>query len=1008
MNKNLLKKIVSSLLVIAVLALCLNAYSEPEFTITQPIDTPSNKSDNIKSSETSGPIHISSNQGWIDLKNAGKCTGEGTISEPYVIKDLEIDAGYSANCIFIENTDVYFIIKNCSLLYSAGGYNAGIKLDNVENGIMRSNNCSFGNGYGIYVWDSRYNVFYNNNASYNGRGGITLTADSLYNNISENIASDNKYSGITFGGESSYNIINGNIANNNYKHGFYFYSADYCNITNNVANYNGKVSGQWQGFYFYGDCDYNTISGNEANYNDWSGIQVHPGLSYCNSHHNNIFGNVVKYNYWDGIYIYGRGGGVSEIDVFKNVVIGNEIGIHIRSSRNVEVYENAIYSSRNWNGRDYQSNNIFWDKNDIGNYWDDYTGNDNNGDGIGDTPYSVDGDGDAKDYYPIWSNIPQISVIDPKSNDLFGVNSPDFNVEVVGAIVDEKWYTLGDNTTRHYFTSDGKIDQEGWNWCESGPISINFFANNSLGTVGSDVVTVRKYTITPKLIISSPTSNELFGIYPPTFNIEINESNLESMWYSLDGGLNNITFSGNETFDLTEWSKLKNGTHLITFFAKDLVNNLGSTSINIRVDTSEPMLKVIYPLAQKVFKNSPEFTIEINDTKFHKSWYTLNLNPTKHFFIQNETIDPLAWSILLDGPVTITFYANNTIGNINFTSISIFKDTSAPEITIITPYSNQIFNDTVPNFRVDLFDYCLNKTWYSINGSKNYDFAINQTFNPSGWSALVNGTFTIIFYANDTFGHESSALIIVKKDIEKPAIQINSPVTNKLYGNIAPEFDISINEGNLHSTWYRLVNLSDLTDYTLNTTFDYFVEFTVLQDIWNQMDNGSIILCFYANDTAGNIGFKQIVIRKDIIPPQIMIHDPNPDLTFKHAAPDFHISIIEGNLNMTWYTINGGATRYFLTESSGRINQTAWNKLKDGIIIITFWANDTMGNMKNKEITITKMVGSGDGGDDGDEEGLNMGIVVLVIIFASIGAGAAVIAVLMKKRIIDLSKRKRK
>jgi len=34
----------------------------------------------------------------------------------------------------------------------------------------------------------------------------------------------------------------------------------------------------------------------------------------------------------------------------------------------------------------------------MGNYWDDYKGSDANGDGIGDTPYSIDSD---KDYYPL-------------------------------------------------------------------------------------------------------------------------------------------------------------------------------------------------------------------------------------------------------------------------------------------------------------------------------------------------------------------------------------------------------------------------------------------------------------------------------------------------------------------------------------------------------------------------------------------------------------------------------
>ena len=42
---------------------------------------------NLKISATSGKIHIDGNSEWIAFKNDGKCTGNGTYSEPYVIED---------------------------------------------------------------------------------------------------------------------------------------------------------------------------------------------------------------------------------------------------------------------------------------------------------------------------------------------------------------------------------------------------------------------------------------------------------------------------------------------------------------------------------------------------------------------------------------------------------------------------------------------------------------------------------------------------------------------------------------------------------------------------------------------------------------------------------------------------------------------------------------------------------------------------------------------------------
>ena len=65
-------------------------------------------------------------------------------------------------------------------------------------------------------------------------------------------------------------------------------------------------------------------------------------------------------------------------------------GIYSNSNSN-HIYHNNFINNKYVNAYDEGSNT--WDNGypSGGNYWDDYTGNDGNGDGIGDTPYSIPG-----------------------------------------------------------------------------------------------------------------------------------------------------------------------------------------------------------------------------------------------------------------------------------------------------------------------------------------------------------------------------------------------------------------------------------------------------------------------------------------------------------------------------------------------------------------------------------------------------------------------------------------
>jgi parallel beta-helix repeat protein len=109
----------------------------------------------------------------------------------------------------------------------------------------------------------------------------------------------------------------------------------------------------------------NILAGNNASYNDGYGICI--DLVSIN---NRLTNNTASYN---------------------------EDGICLSSSNNI-LYHNNLIDNTDHNAHDQCTNQ--WDSGSEGNYYSDYTGTDNDTDGIGDTPYPIPGD-DSVDRYPL-------------------------------------------------------------------------------------------------------------------------------------------------------------------------------------------------------------------------------------------------------------------------------------------------------------------------------------------------------------------------------------------------------------------------------------------------------------------------------------------------------------------------------------------------------------------------------------------------------------------------------
>ena len=159
------------------------------------------------------------------------------------------------------------------------------------------------------------------------------------------------------------------------------------------------------------------------------------------------------------------------------------------------------------------------------------------------------------------------------------------------------------------------------------------------------------------------------------------ESNIDLDWigYSLDNQANK-TILGNTTILMPD-----NGTHSIQVFGNDSLGNNFESEIRFFTigpwspDEEGPTIVINLPASNELFgEAAPPLIVTINDSSgVNTMWYNLN-GGTNIIFIANGTIDSTEWGNMPNGTVTITFYANDSVGNVAFASVTVRKDIEGP------------------------------------------------------------------------------------------------------------------------------------------------------------------------------------------------------------------------------------------------------------------------------------------------------------------------------------------
>ena len=463
-------------------------------------------------------------------------------------------------------------------------------------------------------------------------------------------------------------------------------------------------------------------------------------------------------------------------------------------------------------------------------------------------------------------------------------------------------------------------------------VNVQVFDNANLVTIRSVTFTVD--TVPPVLVIETPSEGNLINMPFVTWSATDATSGILGYQYRADGGAwSTRDMSTDNSFGLAD------GPHTVTVRAFDMTGSCSYAFVNFTLDATPPTIDITSPADYAISASS---TVTVfwtgSDALSGITGYQYSLDGSDWSVLSSDLSHE--FSGLGDTTHTVDIQTWDLAGNNAVDTVRIIIDTGEPDVSITSPSNGFISSSTTVSVSWTGSDLTSGLAGFQYKIDTDEFSPLSLTASHS-FSALDQGTHTVVVEAEDNAGNKHSVSVTFNVDTIQPTISITTPSSGAITGFSSVQVNWTGADENSGVWHYRShIDAVAWSGYSGSLTRTFVSLTTGVHTVYVEVQ-----------DNAGNTGSASVSFTVDLVAPVLMISAPSNNAYFNLSTVHVFWNATDANTGVQGYQYKVDSEPY---SDLSMTNSQAFAGLGEGSHTVYIKAYDNVNNVVT--VTVTFMV----------------------------------------------------